>query len=138
MKQLATWIGFIVGVAALLLQAYSTLTLRNAAGFDLFGAVVFFFTFYTILTNIMLVFVYLSEIGAAGWLGIEEKDGALRILAQGLGDTHDGDAAGHGRGSGGRDALTAAGGLAPGAHPGHSGTPRRTYTGFPSTTASGL
>ena len=69
MKQLATWIGFIVGVAALLLQAYSTLTLRNAAGHDLLGTMVFFFTFYTILTNIMLVLIYLSELTRAGWLG---------------------------------------------------------------------
>ena len=69
MKQVATWIGFLLGAGGLLLQAYSTFTLRTAQGHDLLGTIVFFFTFYTILTNIMLVLVYLSEISAARWLG---------------------------------------------------------------------
>lgn len=69
MKQVATWIGFLLGTGGLLLQAYSTFTLRTAQGHDLLGTIVFFFTFYTILTNIMLVLVYLSEISAARWLG---------------------------------------------------------------------
>ncbi len=69
MKQLLTWAGFIAGLGGLLLQAYVTLTLRGAQGHDLLGTIVFFFTYYTILTNIMLVLIYLSELTPAGWLG---------------------------------------------------------------------
>ena len=64
-------------------------------------------------------------------------DGALGVLAEGLGDADDGDALGHG-GSGRTGPFTAAGGLAPGPGPGHSAVWRRTHTGFPSTTALGL
>jgi hypothetical protein len=69
MKKSATWLGLLVGTAALLLQFYVTLTLRAAGGFALGGTLVFFFTFYTILTNIMLVLIYLSEVTSARWLG---------------------------------------------------------------------
>src|ERR1700750_1801214 len=68
MKHLFNWIGFIVGLGALLLQAYSTLMLRAGQGHDLLSTIVFFFTYYTILTNIMLVLIYLSELTTAGWL----------------------------------------------------------------------
>lgn len=68
MKNAATWIGFLLGVAALVLQFYVTLTTRAAQGLDLGGTLVFFFTFYTILTNIMLVLVYLSDLSGARWL----------------------------------------------------------------------
>ena len=65
----ASWIGFVVGLGALLLQFYVTLGLRAAQGFDFGGTLIYFFTFYTILTNIMLVLVYLSATSGAGWLG---------------------------------------------------------------------
>jgi hypothetical protein len=68
-KQAATWIGFLLGLGGLLLQAYSTLTVRGGQGHDLFSTVVFFFTFYTILTNIMLVLIYLSDLNPGRWLG---------------------------------------------------------------------
>lgn len=68
MRNAATWFGFLLGCAALLLQFYDTLTIRAAQGRDLGGTLVFFFTFYTILSNIMLVLVYLSDISAARWL----------------------------------------------------------------------
>ena len=69
MKQVATWIGFLLGLGGLLLQAYLTLTLRSGQGRDLLSIVVYFFTFYTILTNIMLVLIYASDLSGAGWLG---------------------------------------------------------------------
>jgi hypothetical protein len=46
----ASWIGLAVGLGALLLQFYVTLTLRAANGHDFPGTLVYFFTFYTILT----------------------------------------------------------------------------------------
>ena len=52
----------------MLLQFYVTLTLRAANGHDFPGTLVYFFTFYTILTNIMLVLVYASDLTTAGWL----------------------------------------------------------------------
>lgn len=62
MKTAATWIGLIVGVAALLLQFGLTLWLRIDKGDSIFGAVIFFFTFFTILTNLTLVLIYVSEL----------------------------------------------------------------------------
>lgn len=54
--------GFGLGTGALLLQAAITFSLRLAAGHDLLDAVIYFFTFFTILTNLMLVLIYLSEL----------------------------------------------------------------------------
>jgi hypothetical protein len=61
-KAAATWIGLVIGAAALILQISLTIPARLANGDTLIGAVVFFFTFYTILTNIMLVLVYVSDL----------------------------------------------------------------------------
>ena len=70
MKRAATWAGFSIGTAALLLQFYLTLSTRLLRmGDSLPGTLIFFFTFFTILTNIMLVLIYLSELTTAGWLG---------------------------------------------------------------------
>jgi hypothetical protein len=69
MRRTATWIGFAIGTVALLLQFYATLGLKLGQGAGLGATLVFFFTFYTILTNIMLVLVYLSDLNAARWLG---------------------------------------------------------------------
>lgn len=69
MKSALTWIGLLVGAGALLLQFTLTLTTKLSAGDGLVSTLVFFFTFYTILTNIMLVLIYLSEVTTAGWLG---------------------------------------------------------------------
>ena len=68
-KRIATWVGFGVGLAGLVLQFWLTLSLRLAAGDNLGGALVYFFTFFTILTNIMLVLIYLADLIAANWLG---------------------------------------------------------------------
>ena len=69
MKAALTWAGLLIGAGALLLQFVLTLNLRLATGDSLVGTLVFFFTFFTILTNIMLVPIYLSEVAGAGWLG---------------------------------------------------------------------
>ncbi|HEX4297222.1 MAG TPA: Pr6Pr family membrane protein [Devosia sp.] len=69
MRRTSTWIGLAIGTVALLLQFYATLGLKLGQGAGLGATLVFFFTFYTILTNIMLVLVYLSDLNAARWLG---------------------------------------------------------------------
>lgn len=62
MKQTATWIGLGLGAAALLLQLVLTVSLRLERGDTIFGAVVYYFTFFTILTNLALVLIYASEL----------------------------------------------------------------------------
>jgi len=69
MKAVLTWAGLLIGAGALLLQFVLTLNLRLATGDSLLGTLVFFFNFFTILTNIMLALIYLSEVTGAGWLG---------------------------------------------------------------------
>jgi hypothetical protein len=67
-QRIATWLGLLIGSGGLLLQFYVSLTLRFAQGFDLGSTLIFFFTYYTILTNIMLVLIYLSEVADWRWL----------------------------------------------------------------------
>lgn len=70
LRRATAWIGFLIGVAGLVLQGYLTLGRRFFEEGDSFlGTIVFFFTFYTILTNIMLVLIYLSENVDWRWLG---------------------------------------------------------------------
>jgi hypothetical protein len=69
LKRLATLAGLVVGAAALVLQFYLSIELRLGKGDSLLGALWFLFTFFTILTNLMLVLIYLSEVSAARWLG---------------------------------------------------------------------
>ena len=70
MKTTASWIGLIFGLAALILQISLSIPLRMSNGDNIFGALVYFFTFYTILTNLMLVLIYASDLWpreALGW-----------------------------------------------------------------------
>lgn len=62
MKTIATWVGLVFGAAALILQFVLAMQIRLGTGDTLIGAVIYFFTFYTILTNIMLVLVYASDL----------------------------------------------------------------------------
>ena len=62
MKNIATWIGLIGGAAALILQFSLSIPLRMSNGDTIFGALIYFFTFFTILTNIMLVLIYASDL----------------------------------------------------------------------------
>ena len=68
-QRLAATIGFIIAAAALLLQFGLTLTARLETGDNIVGALVFFFSFFTILTNLMVVAAYLSVLTAWNWLG---------------------------------------------------------------------
>jgi hypothetical protein len=51
-------VGFLFGLAAVLLQFGLTMPASMAAGRSLAGSLAFFFTFFTILTNILVVLVY--------------------------------------------------------------------------------
>lgn len=62
MKQIATWIGLLLGAAALLLQFAITIPLRLGNGDSIFGAAIFYFSFFTILTNLAVVVIYASEL----------------------------------------------------------------------------
>jgi hypothetical protein len=61
-------IGLAIGLGALILQFSLTIPLRMSRGHDLTDALIFFFTFFTILNNLMLVLVYLSELRLWPWL----------------------------------------------------------------------
>jgi hypothetical protein len=69
MRQAATWIGFIVGAAALILQFSLTIPVRLNNGDSFAGALLFYFSFFTILTNLMLVLIYAAELWPRRWLG---------------------------------------------------------------------
>ncbi len=56
------WAGILVTAGGLLIQFPLTVSTQIAAGRSLPGAVVFFFSFFTILTNLLLVLVYLSQL----------------------------------------------------------------------------
>lgn len=68
--KLLTYLGFLVGAFGLLLQFTISIPAYLAAGRWLPDALVTFFSFYTILTNIALVLVYLSQLTTMGWLRI--------------------------------------------------------------------
>lgn len=57
-----TRIGLLLGLAGLILQFALTIPAALAAGRSLPGALVFFFSFFTILTNIAVVLVYAAAI----------------------------------------------------------------------------
>jgi hypothetical protein len=58
MARLLTIAGFALGLFALLLQLWLTIPARMAAGHGLIEAIVFYFSFFTILSNIAAVGVY--------------------------------------------------------------------------------
>jgi hypothetical protein len=61
-RKLLTGLGLAAGTVGLVLELYFSLQVSLTAGRDVFGALGSFFAFYTILTNIALVLIYLSEV----------------------------------------------------------------------------
>ena len=59
------WVGMTLGLLLLILQAFITIPLRMTEGGGFFFALVFYFSFFTILTNTGLVRVYAA--GLSGW-----------------------------------------------------------------------
>ena len=62
-------VGCLLGLLLLVLQFSLTVPARLALGDDLPGALGFFFSFFTILSNMALVAAYASEVTGWGWLG---------------------------------------------------------------------
>lgn len=61
-RTMLTWLGLAAGVVGLGLQFYLSMQAYAAIGKDIPGALGTFFSFYTILTNVVLVLIYLSHI----------------------------------------------------------------------------
>jgi hypothetical protein len=68
MKAAVAGLGLLVGLFALVLQFSLSIPLRMSNGHDLIDALLFFFTYFTILSNLMLVLIYLSELVGWRWL----------------------------------------------------------------------
>jgi len=69
-RLLLTWLGLLFGAAGLVLQFVLSMQAYLANGRDIFGALGTFFAYYTILTNIVLVLIYLSEVLPAAGLAL--------------------------------------------------------------------
>jgi hypothetical protein len=67
------WLGLVVGVVGLVVQFVISIGAYLAAGRDVPGALGAFFIYYTILTNIALVLVYVSELTEWRWLELFRK-----------------------------------------------------------------
>lgn len=61
-RKLLTWLGLFFGAAGLMLQFWLSMQLAFANGRDWPGFLGHFFAFYTILSNVILVLIYLSEV----------------------------------------------------------------------------
>jgi len=68
-QRVLTLVGFLIGVVGLVLQFSISIPAYLSAGRNLADALITFFTFYTILTNLALVLIYLSDLTKAQWLG---------------------------------------------------------------------
>jgi hypothetical protein len=62
LRSLLALIGFVVGLATLILQFAAIVPPSMDAGRGLFGSVVFYFSFFTILTNLLVVLIYLGAL----------------------------------------------------------------------------
>lgn len=70
LQRALTWTGLLLGSAGLVLQFSISMQDMLAHGRDLPGALGAFFSYYTILTNIALVLVYLSAVTGWHWLSL--------------------------------------------------------------------
>lgn len=69
-RTLLTWLGLLFGAAGLVLQFTISMQSMLGSGRDVFGSLGAFFSYYTILTNIVLVLIYLSEVLPAAGLAL--------------------------------------------------------------------
>lgn len=67
-KRATTQAAFAITVAALVLQIVLTVQSRLTNGDDLLGALVYYFTFFTIISNLMVAAIYLSDLVGWRWL----------------------------------------------------------------------
>lgn len=61
-RTILLWLGLLFGIAGLILQLAISLPAMLDNGRDLPGALGHFFAYYTILTNVVVVLIYLSEL----------------------------------------------------------------------------
>lgn len=80
-KSALTWAGLLLGLAGLVLQFTISMQAMLAAGRDLPGALGHFVSYYTILNNVALVLVYLSEVWSARWLALFRRPLVRGIMA---------------------------------------------------------
>lgn len=69
-RTLLTWLGLLFGATGLVLQFTISMQSVLGSGRDVFGSLGTFFSYYTILTNIILVLIYLSEVLPAAGLAL--------------------------------------------------------------------
>lgn len=69
-RRMLTWLGLLCGLGGLGLQFVLSMQGAFANGRDFPGFLGHFLAFYTILTNIILVLIYLSEVLPAAWLAL--------------------------------------------------------------------
>ena len=69
-RHLLTWLGLGVGIVALVLQLSLSMQAYAAIGKDIPGSLGTFLAFYTILSTVMLVLIYLSAVTAWPWLDL--------------------------------------------------------------------
>ena len=62
-------IGFCVGIGLLVLQFSLTIPARMATGASPFASIVFYFSFFTVLSNIGVTLTYLASLTHWAWLG---------------------------------------------------------------------
>ena len=80
MRETGAWIGFVLGAAALILQLAITVPLRLDGGDSVGGALVFYVSFFTILTNLAVVLAYAAELWPTlllGWFRLPVTRGML-------------------------------------------------------------
>jgi len=68
-QRVLTLVGLLIGAVGLVLQFAISIPAYLSAGRNLADALITFFTFYTILTNLALVLIYLSDLTKAQWPG---------------------------------------------------------------------
>ncbi|WP_421759645.1 Pr6Pr family membrane protein [Devosia sp.] len=68
LKRVITTLAFAITLGVLVFQVVLTVNQRLSNGDSLIGALVYYFTFFTILTNLMAAAVYLSDLVRWAWL----------------------------------------------------------------------
>ena len=76
LPRLLQWIGFLAGLGGLILQFTLTLPASMEAGRSFAGSIVFFFSFFTVLTNILVMLAHSAGLGLDG--------GRLAFLQRGV------------------------------------------------------
>ena len=68
LKRVATLVAFVITAGALIVQIILTVSTQLSHGESLISALVFYFSFFTITSNLMLAAIYLSDLIAWRWL----------------------------------------------------------------------